>query len=148
MVAHMYPKFLEDRSEYRAAEEHWNALWSSIKPAGQADEAWLTPWLGTGSPEIRDGNPIFSAWSPRLKRGVRVIQHEPTSDEVEFSVWFDTFGGDAADPESIHELVIACALSSASSCFARELIHQWVHEGRLSMTSEGQGLPNGSPKSL
>ena len=57
--------------------------------------------------EILDGNPIFSAYSPTTRRGIRVIQHLPTTDEIGISYWLDTLGDPLTDPENIRELVIA-----------------------------------------
>ena len=71
---------------------------------------------------MRDGNPIFSAVSPTLRRAVRIIQHEPSSDELELEYWLHTFQGD----EAISELVISCALSEQAEREAGELIRAWI----------------------
>src|SRR5262249_60301981 len=76
---------------------------------------------------LRDGNPIFSAFSPTLRRGVRVIQHPPTLNTLEFEFWLDTFGGRLIDPASIYELVIACALSTEVRTRPIALIQPWEY---------------------
>ena len=57
----LFPRFLTDPDEYRLAERYWEDLWSRIDPLDRAASNWTYPWLGTGSPTIKDGNPIFSA---------------------------------------------------------------------------------------
>ena len=69
---------------------------------------------------------MFSAYSATARRGVRIIQHPPTNNQLEFAYWLDTYGGSDTDPESIQELVIACALSDAASVPAVSLMNAWV----------------------
>ncbi len=68
----LFPRFLDEPLQYRDAERYWQGVWSRIEPTDREHTGWLIPWLNTGSLEIRDGNPIFSAWSPSLGRGIRV----------------------------------------------------------------------------
>ena len=105
------PKFLIDPEQYRLSERYWEDLWSQIDFFDRASFEWTDPWLGTGSPDIKDGNPIFSAYSPVLGRGLRVIQEEPIHTMLDMQAWLDTFGGDITEPDRIHELVISCTLS-------------------------------------
>src|SRR5947208_16414706 len=108
MVINLYPQFLVDPQQYMLSERFWEDLWSQIDPFHRKSFEWTHPWLGTGSPNIKDGNPIFSAYSPVLGRAVRVIQEEPIRPGLAIQVWLDTFGGDIIDPGHIHELVISC----------------------------------------
>ncbi|MFI5459655.1 MAG: hypothetical protein ACHRXM_29880, partial [Isosphaerales bacterium] len=48
---------------------------------------------------------------------------------LEFVAYPDTFGGSVFDPDTIHELVISCALSDVAAKVARTLILPWV-EGK------------------
>ena len=80
---------------------------------------------------VRDGNPIFSAYSPERRCGIRVIQYPPESDHLEFDWWLDTFGGPVTDPQAIRELVIACALSKEASRRAFELMEEWCIRGEI-----------------
>ena len=90
------------------------------------------PEFANGTP-MRDGNPIFSAVSPTLRRAVRIIQHEPSSDELELEHWLDTFQGD----EPISELVISCALSEQVQEKAAGLIRSWIAAGRVGADKNG-----------
>lgn len=119
MVTHLYPDFLEDERVYAQAVQHWLDLWKSIDPAMREGNRWEQPWFPALLPDVAEGNPIFSAYSPSLKRGIRVLQAEPTRDRVEFFAYMDTFG-------KINELIISCALSDAASDLAMDLMKPWV----------------------
>ena len=126
MVRHLCAKFLDNPDVYQEAIDFWRQLWAQVDPVTGKPHGWVEPWLGTGGPTIRDGNPIFSAYSPTLRKGIRVVQYPPESADVEFDYWLDTFGGDITDPQSVHELVITCALSDTSAMLARDLIESWI----------------------
>ena len=85
---------------------------------------WRSEWFAPQIP--KDANPIFTAVSESQKKGIRVIQYEPTMAGIELDVWTDSFGGTATDPNAIHELVIACALSVESSQIVLKLMSSWV----------------------
>ena len=138
MIHHLYAKFLTDPWIYREAEAYWLKIWESIDPSVRGAYQWTTPWVHTGSPEILDGNPIFSAVSRTLARGIRIIQHEPTSGDLEIQAWPNRFGGNVGDPESIHELVIACALSDSAAAHAGLLMDQWVN-GQSNIFEDDRG---------
>jgi hypothetical protein len=148
VVINLYSQFLIDPEQYRLSELFWVDLWSQIDPFHRKSFGWSHPWLGTGSPTIKDGNPIFSAYSPVLGRAVRVIQEEPITPEIDFQVWLDTFGGDIIDPQHIHELVISCVLSDVSSEIARSLMSSWVRGQSISFRYNKAGLllPDDSDK--
>ena len=113
MVKHLFPKFLDDLSDYRRAEDYWLDLWRQVDEHCGRLRGWRQPWLYNGTlgngEKLRDGNPIFSAYSPVTGCGIRVIQYPPASREVEFDYWLDTFGGKLGEPGVIRELVISCA---------------------------------------
>jgi len=127
MVEHLLPDFLKDERVYHDAERFWVDLWESIDK--DTRDGWNRPWFQPLPPSIGEGNPIFSAVSARLKRGIRIIQFAPSEKGLEFVAYPDTFGGSASDPNSIHELVISCALSDATARLALSLIRAWV-EGK------------------
>ena len=119
-------------------EATWVALWESIDPAIRAAGDWKQPWFDN---PLHDGNPIFTAWSPTQRRGIRVIQYE--DDSIGQLSRFDptrTFGyttyldwfGDPSDPEqapeggAIRELVIACVLSDNSLRNALADMTRWI----------------------
>jgi len=77
--------------------------------------------------ELRDGNPIFSAFSPGLRRGLRIIQHEPEEHGLELVWWLDSTTGD--DGSGVQELVISCAVSEEAERLAGSLIKSWVSTG-------------------
>jgi hypothetical protein len=130
MVQHLCKTFLADAAEYEAAQARWRRLWEKLLAAEKSEAEWKEPWFVAefvNGAALRDGNPIFSAIAPALRRGVRIIQHEPTTDHLELEYWLDTFQGD----EAIAELVISCALSDQAEQRAAELIRCWITTGRV-----------------
>lgn len=120
MVTHLYPDFLKNEQVYAQAVQHWLDLWASIDPAMREGNGWQQPWFQPLMPEVAEGNPIFSAYSPSLRRGIRVLQAEPTRDRVEFFAYMDTFA------KTINEVVISCALSDEACNLALDLMRPWV----------------------
>ena len=87
MVEHVLPNFLRDPSDYARAEDYWVRLWTEVDEFQRRLHDWRHPWLSSGTvggAELRDGNPIFSAYSPERRCGIRVIQYPPESDHLEF----------------------------------------------------------------
>jgi hypothetical protein len=141
VVNNLFPHFLEDPEQYRLSERHWQDLWGRTDPFDRETYRWTHPWLGTGSPDLKDGNPIFSAYSPVLGRGVRVVQTEPVGPGLDIQAWLDTFGGDITDPDRILELVISCTVSHAASEIALSLMSSWVRGESISFIYNDAGLP-------
>jgi hypothetical protein len=143
MINHLYPDFLHDDRAYRLSEAHWLGLWEQLDPRIRDEFGWRQPWFEPLPRALGEGNPIFSAVSPVLRRGIRVIQHAPTESGLEIQAWPDTFGGSAGEHDSISELVISCALSKAASLVALSLLEPWVSGGELSFHFDegGQLLP-------
>jgi hypothetical protein len=144
MVKHLYPNFLHDETVYAQVERYWVDLWEKIDPTIR--EGWQQPWFQPLPPSISEGNPIFSAVSPRLKRGIRILQSEPAEKGLELVAYPDTFGGSIFDPNAIHELVISCALSDAVARISRSLMIPWVKGKAISFDLHEAGLlsSNGS----
>lgn len=116
-----HPDFQTNPQSYAACVSEWEALWQSIDRFARDLHDWTTPWLDTS---MRDGNPIFSARSSPLRRGLRIIQH---GDATIFAVWRNTFAKGSS--EAVDELVIDCALTDEHVARARELVGQWLADG-------------------
>jgi len=123
-MPHLFRNFLNDESDYVQSEAVWADLWAAAPEHERLARGWRSPWFAPQPP--KDGNPIFSAVSEIQRRGLRIIQFEPSSQAVELDFWTDTFGGTLTDPLAIRELVIACALSTGSIQIARRLMVAWV----------------------
>src|SRR5260370_16636901 len=121
MVQHLYPNFLTDPREYKLSEKFWNDLWKDLTKEAGVAKGWKSPWLAAPLP---DGDPIFSAVSQSQRRGVHVIQHAPTSNEVEIVSWQDRFGEKGED-EVIDQLVISCAFAQESPPHPLPSIPSW-----------------------
>src|SRR5271166_6622846 len=126
MINHLYLNFLNDPWEYSLSESYWRELWQNISDQDRSRFGWQQPWFQPLPPRLGQGNPIFSAFSPLLRRGIRVIQHVPTRQTLEIQAWPDSFGGPITDPDSIKELVIACALSDLAVGVVMDLMQPWV----------------------
>ncbi len=138
MVEHLFADFLNDERVYRDAERYWVDLWESIDK--DIRKGWNQPWFQPLPPSIGEGNPIFSAVSLRLRRGVRIIQSAPAEKGLEFVAYPDTFGGSVFDPHAIHELVISCALSDAAAGVALALMRTWVEGKGIDFDAYDAGL--------
>lgn len=130
MTTYLFPRFLEDRTEYERALEYWNQLWDQVDPLQRDFHEWRSPWLNAGPEELQDGNPMFTAVSDKLRKGLRVIHSPPnTPASTDIVAWVDTFGGGAENPDSITELVISCVLSPLTSAQSLRLMTAWVLSG-------------------
>ncbi len=138
MVKHLFRDFLESRDGYGSSVDQWVRLWNGIDSGLRARYGWRQPWLRTEWEKggaYMDGNPIFSAHTPSRQYAIRIIQYPPTSSDLEFDWWLDSFGGTATDPDSIDELVIACALSEEALADAFDLMQPWVSCRGISITN-------------
>jgi hypothetical protein len=141
MIDYLFPRFLDDPAEYAKAEAYWQRLWENLVPLTGARE-WRSPWLQTafadGTP-FRDGDPIFSAWFPSRKCGIRIIQNRPQGEDPALDFWPDTVGDEWSG--EVSTLVISCVLSRQTAELARELISSWIRYGEASVFSPSQGPP-------
>ncbi|MGE4195959.1 MAG: hypothetical protein AB7G11_02390 [Phycisphaerales bacterium] len=126
MTHYLYPDFLTNEHAYRQSEKAWRAVWDRVDPVARQRDGWRAPRLGTGHPDILDGNPIFSAVSDSRRRGVRVIQREPDPKDSDLVYWISAFSGEESDPKGITELVIDCALSDEALNEAVSMLDTWV----------------------
>jgi hypothetical protein len=135
MVQHIDKDFLTDQEQYRHAEQYWEELWRRLVSRAGVTEKWQHPWLGA---PLGDGNPMFSAVSAELHRGVHVIQHAPTSEDVELVWWLDRFGEEGID-EMVDQLVVSCALSREAAEQAEELMWSWITRGKVEAAVQEAG---------
>jgi len=131
----LHPDFLHDPSKYALAASLWQSEWSQLVLSAGVEHEWDSPWLKTtfanGTPFL-DGNPIFSAVSRTMRRGIRVIQQEPDGAEEGLLFWVDTFA--RGQPDAVKELVITCVLTSEILHKIVALMKQWVRHGEIEYT--------------
>jgi hypothetical protein len=96
-----FGNFLNDPTEYDAAERYWATLFEDI--------ASKTP----------NGNPILSRLNTESRKGVRVIQDEPQDNDSHIGAWLDSY-------ETIRELVISCVLSDKTEGIVKDLITAYI----------------------
>ncbi len=124
----LFPESLKDGSTYAQAQRYWEDIWTRVLLTTGQDGSWEYPWMQNPIP---DGNPVFSAMSRPLRRGVRIIQEEPRDpDDVDLDWWLDYFGEKTA-PEALRELVIATCPSRENAAALERLITQWVRDGKV-----------------
>jgi hypothetical protein len=124
MVKVLHPQFLEGRQQYAAAEQYWKDLFDQLaEERGYSYRPYINNNFGDGTP-MMDGNPIFSAYSPKLNRAVRVIQHEPEDKDAIVSWTNDT---EWEDGTPFTELVISLVLTEKTAADAQEKIRDWFN---------------------
>jgi len=114
----LYPDFLKDPTQYGKSEDAWRALWHSVDSLKREADGWESPWVD-GS--WKDGNPIFSAWSPKRRVGLRIIQHDNPQSGI--TVWRNTFG-ERGTSDAVDELVISCALTETNRLKVQQLMQR------------------------
>ena len=128
MVNHLHSTFLDNSKEYKDCEQFWERLCSEVikeKSPVTDWKPWLTTTFADGTP-FGDGNPICNLMSPSTHKGVRIIQHPASSDELVLSGFTETFGHAPEEDQYVIELVVVCELSIESAEWARRLIAEWV----------------------
>lgn len=120
----LYPDFLEDTTSYQAAADFWqgqiNPLLNSLGLSGQS---YLNQVMGDGTIFL-DGNPIYHAYFPSLKRALRIIQEEPLLP-ADYGSWE---GLTEIEDQEVPELVISLVLTDENVARALDEIHEWVSQ--------------------
>jgi len=122
-----HPGFRSVSDDYDQSARAWADVWQATDSFPRDYGEWATPWLDQS---WRDGNPVFSAWSKKQRRGFRIIQHD---DPLQFVVWRNTFGGKAS-PDRVDELVVSCALTDATIARVAEILRNWLTDNGLLST--------------
>lgn len=120
----LYYNFLHDPSIYNLAQGAWSRVVQKIAKEGELS---LEPYINTsnnGQKEY-DGNPIFNAFIPELKKAVRIIQVDPNEEGDEITAWVDTIELPTAQ-QPVAELVIDLKLTRSSKEIARYFIEMWL----------------------
>jgi hypothetical protein len=73
----LYPDFLEDITSYQAVSDFWQVKLDPLfRELGLSKQNYLNTTMVNGV-ALQDGNPIYQAFFPELKKAVRIIQEEP-----------------------------------------------------------------------
>ncbi|PQO43965.1 hypothetical protein [Blastopirellula marina] len=128
MVNHLFAAFETDSSQYQRAEEYWETLVGEVLRERSHAQDWA-PWLNTRFADGRlmePGNPIYHLRSKALRKGIRIIQVTPTTNELSLSTWLSSVESDVSNDSNFVELVIHCELSVESAEEARRLLADWA----------------------
>jgi len=122
----LYTDFLSNEESYRASEKFWEDMVNSMAATKDQFNEWR-PWMartyGDGiTPLPRDGNPIWDAYSRKLDRAIRIIQHASDSGHVSIGAWVKVEKEDDNIDLPRVELVIHLILSE----IARKLLSKWM----------------------
>ena len=116
------PDFLEDISSYQAAADFWQAKLDPLfRELGLSKQDYLNTTMVNGV-ALQDGNPIFQAYFPELKKAVRIIQEEPLLPS-DFGSWVNVT---EVDEEEVAELVISLVLTKENVERAGKEIMAWL----------------------
>lgn len=128
MAKFLYANFLDNKRTYNLAQGSWKRLLNSIlKQHGYTFQSYINQ-KQNGKKEY-DGNPIFSAYVPEIKRAIRVIQVSPEEEGDDLSAWIDDIDlSEKLAAGQTKELVLDLKLSKQTKNDARELIQQWVNQ--------------------
>ena len=126
MAEFLYADFLNDKRVYNLAQGSWKRLLNSLLK----EHAYTyTPYINqvqNGQKEY-DGNPIFSAFIPEIKRAIRIIQVAPEEDGDDISAWIDDIElNGKTKAQKTPELVLDLKLSKKAKSIAKNLIAKWV----------------------
>jgi hypothetical protein len=106
----LYPDFLEDITSYQAASDFWQAKLDPLfQELGLSKQDYLNTTMVNGV-ALQDGNPIYQAYFPELKKVVRIIQEEPLLP-ADFGSWVYVT---EVDEEEVEEFVISLVLTEGN----------------------------------
>lgn len=118
----LYPDFLEDITSYQAASDFWQAKLDPLfQELGLIKQDYLNTTMVNGV-ALQDGNPIYQAYFPELKKAVRIIQEEPLLP-ADFGSWVNVT---EVDEEDVEELVISLVLTKENVERAIAEIRGWL----------------------
>lgn len=120
----LYPDFLEDITSYQAASDFWQAKLDPLfRELGLSKQDYLNTTMVNGV-SLQDGNPIYQAYFPEIKKAVRIIQEEPLLP-ADFGSWVNVT---EVDEEEVEELVISLVLTEENVERAKEGVQGWVNK--------------------
>lgn len=125
----LYKDFLDNKRVYNLAEASWRRLLNSLlKDLGYTHTPYLNN-LVNGKKEY-DGNPIFNAYIPEIKRAIRIIQVSPQEEGNDISAWIDDIElkQKSRRTKKTKELVLDIKLSHKAKSIASDLIKEWIQK--------------------
>jgi len=118
----LYPDFLEDITSYQAASDFWQVKLDPLfLELGLNKQNYLNTTM-VNRVALQDGNPIYQAFFPELKKAVRIIQEEPLLP-ADFGSWVNQT---EVNEEEVEELVISSVLREESVERTIAEIYGWL----------------------
>jgi hypothetical protein len=150
MVHKLYERFLDDPEVYRACEQFWQQLTTSVAlSTGSAQDwrSWIPRTYANGTPIGFPGNPIWDGRSDQLGRAYRIIQDGAEGDGIEIGAWLRSYDEEYTEMPR-DELFIYLSLSVESANVAEALVGKWMTPETTPEEMEAfiaQILPSSSP---
>lgn len=134
----LYKDFLKDNRIYSLTKNWWKKefhkriIGNHSKFEKGTNSEWIFNWHNhnfNNKKELRDGNPIFTVFSKKQKKLVRIIQEEiETQTSIEINAWLEKgFYSNTKQEEETPELVISLQLTKRSSKIAFKWIKKWFN---------------------
>jgi hypothetical protein len=118
----LYPDFLEDITSYQTASDFWQEKLDPLfRELGLSKQNYLNTTMVNGV-TLQDGNPIYQAFFPELKKAVRIIQEEPLLP-ADFGSWVNLT---EVNEEEVEELVISLVLTEENVERTIAEIYGWL----------------------
>jgi hypothetical protein len=138
MTQSLYPRFLDDPEEYKAAEQFWRDMLEEIAVTKGSGGEW-GPWIwrgstyfdGTPHPRYDDqANPMFAALNDRTARAVHVIQWRVEATDISYmGGWVSLVESERiGEGRIIAELTLNLGLTVESAEVARDVLSRWLDE--------------------
>ncbi len=120
VTKHLYKNFLDNKRIYNLNRGYWK---KSLFKIGDGISVPLYNEHFSNGTSFYDGNPMVSAYIPKLSKSIRIIQEEVETDSVEIGAWTENV---EYENNPVQELVISLELSKESAQIASNLIKGWL----------------------
>jgi len=124
MVKHLYKDFLKNKNEYKNAVIYWEKLFQEIFSQTNIEFKKRLNYSFNNGDEFLDGNPMTDRYFPKIKKAIRIIQEEITTNSIKIDSWIAKL--EIEEDIEILELVISLELSEESVEIVKRLIDKWI----------------------
>jgi len=124
MVKHLYKDFLKNKNEYKNAVIYWEKLFQEIFSQTNIEFKKRLNYSFNNGDEFLDGNPMTDRYFPKIKKAIRIIQEEVTTNSIKIDSWIGKL--EIEEEIEILELVISLELSEESVEIVKRLIDKWI----------------------
>lgn len=143
----LYQQFLKDKSIYNLNVSYWRVkLQKALEEKISSKDQLITNRNDQGK-SFYDGNPMFSYYSTRKEKAIRVIQEDPTfietySDIKLIEAWITKIFviGSKSEEKEVPELVISLFLTNSTVDKCVQIAKDWFN-GEITKSNLKSWLP-------